>query len=33
MMACVLVGLVVGLMSEMDFFKGKEKETVFEFPK
>jgi len=33
MMACVLVGLVVGIISELDFFKAKEKEIVFEFPR
>ena len=32
MMACVLIGLLLGIISETDCFKRKEKEISFEFP-
>jgi hypothetical protein len=31
-MACILVGIVIGIISDLECFKGKEKEIVFEFP-
>jgi hypothetical protein len=31
-MACILVGIAIGIISDMEFVKGKEKEVVFEFP-